>query len=104
MVLASGGAHASGYSFPGATLQAFNALTAEAGATLGVLPASDGITYLFCKQGTDGMLCHTSHHTATETAPSVTLYEGDVYFLKTEKSDSLLRVTNSPGKADGVVF
>ncbi len=104
MILASGGAHISGYSFPGATLQAFNTSTAEAGAILGVLPDDDGITFLYCKQGSDGMLCHTLHHMATVAAPSVMLFEGDVYFLKTEESDSFLRLTNTPGKVEGVVF
>ncbi|MCF6323399.1 MAG: hypothetical protein L3J89_03595 [Gammaproteobacteria bacterium] len=104
MILASSGSHASGYSLPGATLQAFNTSTAEAGAMLGVLPDDDGITFLFCKQGTDGMLCSTSHQMTTEEPSSVTLYEGDVYFLKTDESDSFLRVTNTPEKTESVVF
>jgi len=54
MMLASGGSHMSGNSFPGATLQAFNAKTAQEGAALGVLPNEGGITFFFCKQGGGG--------------------------------------------------
>jgi len=104
MVLASGGNHLSGNSFPGATLQAFNAATAQESVTLGVLPNGDGITFLFCRQDGEAMLCSTSHHMGSAVEPSITVYDGDVYFVNKAEADSLLRITNTPGKAESAFY
>ena len=104
MMLASGGGHMSGNSFPGATLQVFNAKTAQEGAVLGVLPNDDGVTFFFCKQGGEAMLCHTSHHMGSAAEPSATVYKGDVYFVNKAEAGSLLNITNTPGKPESSLY
>jgi hypothetical protein len=104
MVLASGGSSGSGHSLPGATLQSFNTSTGQAGPILGRLPDDNEITYLFCKQGGEAMLCHTSHHIRLATESVVTVFEGDVYFVNKAEAGSLLRITNTPEKPESALY
>jgi len=50
------------------------------------------------------MLCHTSHHMGSAAEPSVTVYEGDVYFVNTAEAGSLLNITNTPGKPESSLY
>jgi len=104
MVLASGGSSGAGHSLPGATLQSFNTSTGQAGAILGQLPDDNEITYLFCKQGGEAMLCHTSHHIRLATESVATVFEGDVYFVNKAEAGSLLRITHTAEKPESALY
>jgi hypothetical protein len=94
--LASG---AGGYS--GATVTAFDAATGLADNALGTLPATEGITAMFCiGYYTKDALCEVNTVITPLPTPPEQNYQGEIFYIDSTAASSLIRSTTTPGVHD----
>jgi len=93
----------SGMGYAGATLNAFDAATTSPIATLGTLPATDGLSSVGCLATGDNALCNTTVNITPVPALPALPFQQDIFFINAASANSLVRITNTANAIETAV-
>lgn len=89
-----------GGGFAGATLRSLDAATSTNIETLGTLPTTDHLRYMFCFGMLDDSLCQIGFTLNPVPAPPAFSFQNEIFYLNASNANSLTRVTNTPNELE----